>query len=671
MQANVAGRVRNTKLAERNGLLPLFEAVVNSIDAIHDAERDGNIDIKIDRDPKQLELPLHHPKAIPDIVGFSIVDDGVGFTEKNFQSFNTLDSPEKENRGGKGIGRILWLKAFERAEIESVYHESGAVCERRFSFHRSVQGIDQHSHQTVAAANGKRPQTIVRLIGYRQKYRDSSPKSAEIIARRIVEHCLQFFLFGTAPSIRLHDATIPAPIDLWTVFRENFHIGEPRKFEIGDQVFGITDVFLTGDRDTPHHVNFCAHKRAVLSVKLVDHIPHLTPALLTDSGEYGVYSGFVTGDFLDERVTADRTEFDIDRRGEFPLHGDTTWDDLLDVTMKVVAEHLAPLTAGAKQKAWDRIEAFVQTKEPRYRPLLHFRTHEVGLISGELSDERLELELHKIYEDWKREVISASNLELRRTATARNLPAVRERFLALFSSLQEIAKSELAEYVLQRRVILEFFQKMLGLQEGGTFSREEAIHEILFPRHKTSDEIEYDDHNLWILDERLSFHRYLASDVPLSQLKKEYAVQSERRPDILIFNRPMAFSEQDPGVSSVVVVEFKRPERNEYAEDDNPVDQVLDYVQELRDGRAHRPDGTTIHVAQHVPFYCFIIATLTPKMRRFAQRANLILAPDGEGFFGFNGPSQAYIEVLSYQKVLIDSKRRNKVFFDKLQLPMY
>src|ERR1043165_10212718 len=113
MQANVAGRVRNTKLAERNGLLPVFEAIVNSIDAIHDHTDEGRIHITINRDPVQLELALH-PKAIPDIEGFTITDTGIGFTERNFNSFNTLDSPEKEKKGGKGIGRILWLKAFEQ-----------------------------------------------------------------------------------------------------------------------------------------------------------------------------------------------------------------------------------------------------------------------------------------------------------------------------------------------------------------------------------------------------------------------------------------------------------------------------------------------------------------------------------------------------------------------------
>ena len=52
-----------------------------------------------------------------------------------------------------------------------------------------------------------------------------------------------------------------------------------------------------------------------------------------------------------------------------------------------------------------------------------------------------------------------------------------------------------------------------------------------------------------------------------------------------------------------------------------------------------------------------------------AENAGLNKTPDGEGYFGFNVPRGAYIEVISYDKLVKDAKKRNQVLFDKLFRP--
>ena len=120
MQTNLAGRLRNTPLPFSSGLLPLFEAVVNSIHAIEEAglsTNDGRITIEILRKAKQEQLNLadakkRGPDALEDIVGYPEADNGIGFTDENMESFHTLDSEHKVSQGCRGIGRLLWLKAF-------------------------------------------------------------------------------------------------------------------------------------------------------------------------------------------------------------------------------------------------------------------------------------------------------------------------------------------------------------------------------------------------------------------------------------------------------------------------------------------------------------------------------------------------------------------------------
>ena len=113
--------------------------------------------------------------------------------------------------------------------------------------------------------------------------------------------------------------------------------------------------------------------------------------------------------------------------------------------------------------------------------------------------------------------------------------------------------------MVHRRVILELLQKALSRDPiTGDYALEKTIHELIFPMRTTSDEVPFEQQNLWIVDERLTFHTFLSSDKPLSTLPSlENA--SDSRPDLLIFNRPLAFSEDDTPLQAMVVIEFKKP----------------------------------------------------------------------------------------------------------------
>ena len=56
-------------------------------------------------------------------------------------------------------------------------------------------------------------------------------------------------------------------------------------------------------------------------------------------------------------------------------------------------------------------------------------------------------------------------------------------------------------------------------------------------------------------------------------------------------------------------------------------------------------------------------------MKLAAENASLISTADGEGYFGYNASRNAYIEVISYDKLIKDAKQRNNILFDKLFRP--
>ena len=665
MQADLVGRVKNTKLPIRNGLLALFESIVNSIYAIEErgiSPQSGFINITIGREN---ELPqLQSQNFRPPIKSFLVEDNGIGFNDDNFESFCTLDSQVKAHKGAKGIGRVLWLRVFDYAQIESIYEQDGTWKKRNFEFRRTPTGVENDRESEIPPQES--PCTKILLEGFQDLYSGPAPKTGEAVAKRIVEHCLEFYLLGIVPQITLFDPVYDEEHELNNIFQNEFEpdSSSTRNFSIDSNQFHITDILLNASLDAQHELKFCAHNRVVKSLPLIRRVPHLNGSIANDAGRSVVYQCYIKGDFLDSRVDAERVDFQMDRRNEMDLTGGPKWEDIEEAALTSVREYLHPKTESIRKNAMERIKSYTQEKEPRYRPLIEHKIAELENIPSDISSEGLDQELHKILSSWRYEIRNkAKNLEVQDSGKD-ELDSFKDEIQEVIGDLQEITKSDLADYVIHRATVLKFFQKLLGRQENGEFPKEDALHGLFFPLKKTSDEIDFEDHNLWIIDEKLAYHKYLASDIPFSKQDAPVEVDSQKRPDILTYT---------PGsepFSSIVIVEFKRPERDDYSDEENPIRQVLEYVNLIRGGKARRSDGSTIEISDTVPFYCYVIATLTPKLKDEAIQRNFIIAPDGQGFFYYITNLRAYIEVSSYRKVLDDATKRNKAFFDKLEIPI-
>ena len=81
----------------------------------------------------------------------------------------------------------------------------------------------------------------------------------------------------------------------------------------------------------------------------------------------------------------------------------------------------------------------------------------------------------------------------------------------------ELGASALARYVGHRKIILDFLDGAISKEQDlKKFPLERAVHHLVFPMKATSDNLPYHEQNLWIIDEGLTFHSYIASDKPLN-----------------------------------------------------------------------------------------------------------------------------------------------------------
>lgn len=669
MQVDIVGRIRNLQLPVTQPLIPLFECLVNSVESIEDGEvRDGRIDVYLEREISQVPLVGTEETALAPIHEVTVIDNGAGFNDINVRAFFLSDSTRKASRGNKGIGRFTWLKVFSKATVESTYLDDGAWMHRSFSFVPTTDGVERDE---VNEAQTKERRTSVKLSSLRFEYEKHFPKSLETIAHKVIDHLLIHFVSGGCPQITIHDSNGQS-VNLNQMFAEEAkERAQEVHFELRGHEFKVTVLRYQSSAAKHHTVSYCANQREVLEWKAGRVLPDLSGRLTDESGQQFVFRTYVSSAYLDEKVSPERTEFLFLQNEDLDFPSELTRQELdaevIHALKKVAEPYIAQLRVD-KRKA---IETFIQQDAPQYRFQLQPRYRErLEQIPPNLSLDQLDIELYRAQKDIELEhrqrASNIKSLSLDSVAGSSEYGALYEEYL---DEENELGKAALAKYVVHRRTILELLESALKVQDSGAYAREDLVHSLIYPMRSDSDEVEFSQQNLWVVDERLAYHRYLASDLPMSRMR---AVNSSDRdePDLAVFNSPRAFSETGSPFQSVVIVEFKRPERNEYpSKEENPVEQVLRYVRKIKDGQAKDKDGRTINVGQ-IPFYAYILCSLTPRIRAIADNHDFVKTPDNEGYFKYHQSLGCYIEIVSYDKVLDDAKKRNRAFFERLQIPM-
>lgn len=675
MLVDVLGKINNMKLAKSNALLPLFEAVINSLQAIEELpdNSDSYIKIKLKRDLNQQTIEsseLNRDGSFYPIQDIIIEDNGIGFNDNNFKSFQTSDSTYKMSRGGKGVGRFLWLKAFNTVSIESCYMDEGIHKYRSFMFSPSEEPVSN----VVDKIYGESNSTKVTLSSFLNPYKDSCSKKLETIALKIVEHSISYFILNTCPRITIEDEF--DIICLNDLFKNMICVNtDVSTFGVKDEKFTITHVKLFMKDEKKNRIHFCANNREVTRRDLSKFITNLVGCIKSEdvNADEFIYSAYISGKVLDNNVNTERTGFNIVDGEEETLPEFITLKDIEKEAVNQVKEYLVDYLEPIKKEKIEKITNYINSKSPQYKTILKYKKEKLDDISPKISENDLEIELFKISQELNYEIKKEGNSILsKKIDDIKDLQEYKKEYSRFVEKENDIGKSSLAQYIIHRRVILELLQNGLALGNDSKYQLEEYVHNLIFPMRSVSDELDYEKHNMWIIDEKLAYHYYLASDLKLKQMEK-LSVDSDDRPDILIMDNPVVLVNQESKpYNSVVIIEFKRPMRNDYNDDtNNPISQVIKYVKKIRSGRELDRNGRPITIGENTPFYLYIIADLTTKMIEEAEMANLTRTPDNMGFFGYNAVKDinAYIEIVSYDKLVEDAKKRNKILFDKLFTP--
>jgi hypothetical protein len=657
---NLMGRVKNFDLPKHRPLVPLYEAIVNSVHAIEERQKNdpnflnGEISIRIMRDTQNKITE----NELPDIEGFEIIDNGIGFTENNMDSFLESDSTHKSEIGGKGVGRFSWLKAFAIVDIASVYCENNEFHKREFSFTLDKQNIDD----VLVAEESDEFKTTVRLNSYLRKYKAALPKQLDTVAMRIMQHCLVYFLDKNCPRITITDNWNWDTVELNQLFKQRVKTADNTEyFNIGGNSFSLLHVEMEDKAFGSNRLYLCANNRLVDSKDLEKQIINLDGQIFEKNGFW--YVGVLTSKYLDDNVDMNRLSFDIPDKGS-NLINDVSLEAIMLASCERVEKHLSEYLTVITDEKNRYIEQYVTNTAPQYRHLLKYMPEEVSQIKPKLSADKLDDELHNI----KRKFDKNAKQEQQRLLdgideTNMNSTEYEQHFQKQFKKISDANSAMLAEYVVHRKVVIELLSKGINRKDDGKFNKESYIHELIYPMRATSDEIDYETHNLWLIDEKLSYCSYISSDIYFDNDPKQ------ERTDILVLDNPVAISEcKNDGTvfDTIVIFELKRPMKNDYTDKYNPIKQLYSYVRKIKSGEAKDKYHRAIHVNESTKYYLYAVCDITPKLQPFIDDNEFTKTPDNLGWYKFNKTYNAYFEILSYDKILNDARKRNRVLFDKL-----
>jgi hypothetical protein len=425
--------------------------------------------------------------------------------------------------------------------------------------------------------------------------------------------------------------------------------------KLHEELFSLTHIKLYSTHEEMHNIVLCADRRDVKRINLAKSLG--TSTQFDDAGRRFTYALYVTSPYLDEHADHYRLDFDLPEDDSFLADANAVSKNQIISAMSLAAKgYLAEYLAKTQAKKEEKVANYVATENPALRAVPIYCPEIYEEIDPNSSEEQIDEVLYR-YKGKAEFAIRKKSAELLKTQVE-SLSEMESSYQTLAAQITDFQKDDLVKYLCNRKQIIALLERKLELNADGKYSNENVVHDVIFPRKTTSDLLRFEDHNLWLIDEVLAYHAFAASEKPLSESMHS---ESDERPDILAF----AEVGEDKIARAVSLLEFKKPQRKSFDED--PTKQLYRYLREIKDANTVKlPNGRDLHVGADTRYYCYAICDLTNSIKEFAENNNYAKLMGEIGYYSYNRNHNAYTEVLAFDKLVVDAKRRHKAFFEKL-----
>lgn len=508
--------------------------------------------------------------------------------------------------------------------------------------------------------------------------------NAEDIAKGIMEHCFIYYLCNNLPQINVVEMSKNninnKSLNVLDYFSKEAKDKE-RDVVVYDEKFHL---YITKSNKTTsrkyNYVTLCANSRSVGEKKNMAEYDSLYSYPILENGETWFLDIYVVSDYLDRKINNSRTAFKIPEKNDPQIAFDNqqhiiSIEDIMKTITKEVSSLYASYAQKTKEKNIEEVRKYISNSAPQYRSFL-YRQDVLDAMPPNLSDDKKDEYLHGVaYKENKKlnEKIE-SFIKLQDV----NEDRIKE-IIDTIKAKTAFDSDSLADYVFRRKAIIDLFEKMLDAHEDGKYELESMIHNLIFPMGLTNRQITYQYHNLWLLDDRLSSFKFIASDKSITSFSQ---IKSSHEPDLILINDEnnlvdsrISFGDKDAGeIGMMVIFEFKRP--GDTAHQKNKSDFRWEFSELLeeyfddflygkeKDKKNYR--GNVVKVSADTPKFGYVIMDEMPNQLIEYNKGRGWRKTPYNSYYKIIADLNMHIEAIMFQDLLKNAKERNNPFFDHL-----
>lgn len=630
---------------------PLYEGIVNAFQA------DAN------------ELIINFIFEKDYVVGYSIQDNGEGFTDENINAFLTLWSDHKIKKGALGSGRILCLKVFDDIIIDSQTADSAKIGQEvHIEFNRRFEANNINDKEIVhqeKSSSKSFTKTIYKNINdeYLSFYnKNKRPFSAEDVQNDIFINLLPLFISRKtsmqpfsiyfAKELWINEVTLEAKFaDL--NFEEKFFTLTTKYQEEEDHVeenFKFTLTYQIKDDKQGKLEQF--YGAADRKVRPFTGSVQIKPLPNKHSGIFCLSSPY-----LDVRVKDSRKDFVIEANQNIATNKNP-------ILLPDINNELEKLLIDILFNKFPTIEKDLNIRKQKIASQFPHLVKYIDPIKklGATEAEILKDAEKSFSDNTKKTIKSVVNFT---NAIKKGKNFDEEKFLSITAHFTETGREQLASYIGYRQTIIDMLIEIsIQSKTKKDSAKEKAIHDLFMPMSETSLTSHSHANNIWIFDDKFMSFNYAASDKTIAKIVADvegklvdiFPHHKEKEPDLVMF-----YSDKEDTYKDVVLIEFKR------------LHETIDAKEKAINQLERYPLYIRKNIENVRSIFAYTIIDIDDELREVLEdvkgfHINAFGDKDNHfsSYYNYNEKQNAHINVVSFDQVLHDASKRNKVFLDIL-----
>jgi anti-sigma regulatory factor (Ser/Thr protein kinase) len=460
----------------------------------------------------------------------TITDDGEGFTNENLQYFDEICTSHKDDIGGKGVGRLAFLKYANQVDIRSQLQNVLVEFEYTPDFKpedvrkTEVSGTYLGGVQADSVPEDVRKTEVSGTSSTCIVLRDLKGKINTQVAKLVNSICddlrlLLFLKFQQGQSITLtftHNSGQPFE-EIYAFSGASIRALAEREFDLEGEVFKC---YLF--RDEPP-------KKGIVAMLCADDLC-IEEYVISRRFDIGRHLIFVTSPYFNSRSNIERQRLELPK----------TNDDA-DIASPISREKLMPriheeCMGMINETATGDIDQFKASnveKLKKYYPFI--KVNSLGNNASLLDAD---------------EVVRNYRAQLARDED-RLVDSLEKGNPVSLDDISHLASEDLARYIVHRALVIDSLANM------PPSSAEIAIHNAILPKKSKGSDIR--ENNVWLVDDKFLSYSNIFSDETLakivSDVGKDVEDKQQRKPDVAVF-----FSKDNESQpNKLVIIEFKKP----------------------------------------------------------------------------------------------------------------